>query len=210
MKKLLKMLKKPNVLRPLLVVIVSVLLTGGIYFYVTTESRVSIENSLISAPVTVVTSTMPGVLKEVYVTEGQQVAKGDKLATVGTTVVYAFSEGVVTEVDKQIGSVASTSTPIVKLVDKNEMRVDGALDENKGLDRIKVGQVVSFTVDALAGKTFWGYVDEVSPTAKQTQAAFSISSERPTQQFEVFAHFDTSANPTIKNGMSAKMTVFTK
>jgi multidrug efflux pump subunit AcrA (membrane-fusion protein) len=90
-----------------------------------------------------------------------------------------------------------------------DMRVAGTIDENKGLDKVKIGQTVSFTVDALPGTTFWGYVDEISPTAKQTQLQFSVSSERPTQQFLVYARFNSYAYPQIKNGMSAKMTVYT-
>jgi multidrug resistance efflux pump len=78
------------------------------------------------------------------------------------------------------------------------------------LDQIKVGQVVSFTIDAFPGKTYWGYVDEVAPTAKTSQLSFSISSERPTQQFIVYARFNSAKYPEIKNGMSAKMTVYTK
>ena len=90
------------------------------------------------------------------------------------------------------------------------MRVTGTIDENKGLNTIHVGQVVSFTIDALPGKTFWGYVDEISASAVAPAFSFSTSSERPTQQFTVYAKFDTSANPAIKNGMSAKMVVYTK
>jgi multidrug resistance efflux pump len=90
-----------------------------------------------------------------------------------------------------------------------DMRVTGTIDENKGLDSVKIGQIVSFTVDALPGEIFWGYIDEISPTAKQTQLQFSVSSERPTQQFLVYARFNAYAYPQIKNGMSAKMTVYT-
>jgi multidrug resistance efflux pump len=89
------------------------------------------------------------------------------------------------------------------------MRVAGTIDENKGLDKIHVGQVASFTVDAYPGKKFWGYVDEISQTANQTQASFSISSTRPTQQFTVYVRFNANDYPELKNGMSAKMVVFT-
>jgi hypothetical protein len=40
--------------------------------------------------------------------------------------------------------------------------------------------------------------------------SFSTSSERATQQFSVYAKFDATAYPAIKNGMSAKMVVYTK
>ena len=90
------------------------------------------------------------------------------------------------------------------------LRVTGTIDENKGLNSIRVGQVVSFTVDALPGNTYWGYVDEISPSAVAPAFSFSTSTERATQQFTIYAKFDTTAYPTVKNGMSAKMVVYTK
>ena len=111
--------------------------------------------------------------------------------------------------NNQVGGSVSPQTPLVQLIDPSQMRVSGTIDENKGLDQIHVGQVVSFTVDAYPGKTFWGYVDEVAQTAKTTQASFSISNERPTQQFQVYARFNATAYPELKNGMSAKMEIFT-
>jgi multidrug resistance efflux pump len=104
----------------------------------------------------------------------------------------------------------STQTQLVQLINTNNIRVAGTLGENKGLNQIRVGQVTSFTVDAFPGKMYWGYVDEISPSAKQTQLSFSISSERPTQQFVIYAKFNAAQYPEIKNGMSAKMTVYTK
>lgn len=109
-----------------------------------------------------------------------------------------------------IGSIISSQNPVVSLIQLPDLRVDGTIDENKGLNDIKVGQVASFTVDAFPGEIYWGFVDEISPTAKQTQLTFSISSERPTQQFDVFVKFDPRLYPEIKNGMSAKLTVFVK
>ena len=90
------------------------------------------------------------------------------------------------------------------------LRVAGTIDENKGLNYLRVGQVVSFTVDALPGQSYWGYIDEISPTAVTSAFSFSTSTERTTQQFTVYAKFDSSAYSAIKNGMSAKMTVYTK
>ncbi|NTU47154.1 HlyD family efflux transporter periplasmic adaptor subunit [Candidatus Roizmanbacteria bacterium] len=210
MKNILKKLKNPKIFRPLLVVLISTGIVTGLFFYFKMVNRVSIENSTVSAPIITISPTTAGTLKQVFVVEGQTVKKGDALAAVGSEILYAYTGGIITATNKQFGSIASAQTAVVTMINSSEMRIDGSLDENKGLRDVKIGQPVSFTVDALPGKTFWGYVDEVASTAKQTQAAFSISSERPTQQFEVYARFDASHNPEIKNGMSAKMTVYTK
>ena len=209
MKKIFAKLNNPKIIRTLIALILICIILGGIFFYLKTEQRVSIENSLVSSPIIPLSSSLPGKLKTVSAIEGQEVKKGDAVAIVGTEIVRSYTDGIIVEANKQIGSFVSPQTPIVKMIDTNEMRIDGTIDENKGLNQIKVGQVVSFTIDAIAGKTFWGYVDEIAQSAKQTGATFSISSERPTQQFEVYARFDAKKYPEIKNGMSAKMIIFT-
>lgn len=209
MKKVLAKFRKPKVIRTLGIVIGLLLLVGVVLFFLKTENRVSIENSIVSGPITTLSSTTPGELRTVFVTDGQKVKKGDSLAIVGSEIIRAPFDGVIVSTNQQTGSLVSSQVPVVQVIDPTKIRIDGTIDENKGLNDIKVGQVVSFTIDALPRKTFWGYVDEVADTAKQTQLSFSISSERPTQQFDVFANFAASQYPEIKNGMSAKMTVYT-
>jgi multidrug resistance efflux pump len=197
--------------RRVFIAIIAILLALGAYIYILkSENRVQIENSLINTPVITISPDQPGKIMEWYVTNGNSVKKGDLLALVGTQKLKAYTDGLVTAVNNQRGSIASSQTPVVQMIDLSSMRVDGTIDENKGLNQIKVGQIASFTVDALPGNTYWGYIDEVSPSAKQTQLAFSISSTRPTQQFDIFVKFDSYSHPEIKNGMSAKITVYTK
>ncbi|HUD09739.1 MAG TPA: efflux RND transporter periplasmic adaptor subunit [Patescibacteria group bacterium] len=209
MKNLIAKIKNPQFLRVILVVIVAVLLIGGYIGYQLLRDRVSIEDSLVQAPIITISPEVPGAIIDVKVYEGERVKKGDTLAIVGTSSLNAYQDGLVVSTDNAIGSLASSQTPVVEMINFADMRIAGTIDENKGLDKIKVGQVVSFTVDAIPGQTFWGYVDEISPTAKQTQLQFSVSSERPTQQFIVYARFNAFGYPQIKNGMSAKMTVYT-
>ena len=78
------------------------------------------------------------------------------------------------------------------------------------LDRLQVGDPVTFTVDAFGSKQFSAVVDEISPTSQQSQVVFNISDQRAEQQFDVKARFDTTANPELKNGMSARMWIYTQ
>ncbi|HEX7042763.1 MAG TPA: efflux RND transporter periplasmic adaptor subunit [Patescibacteria group bacterium] len=210
MKNLFAKLKNPKILKPILIVIIILATISGYYFYQIKQGRVFIDDSLIEAPIIAVAPSAPGKLLSTNVYEGQNVKKGDPLANVGSQTLYADTNGLVIMSNNQIGSLVSATSPVVQLINPIDLRVAGTIDENKGLSDIKVGQVASFTVDALPGKTFWGYIDEISPSAKTTQVAFSISSERPTQQFVVYARFNASDYPQIKNGMSAKMTIYTK
>jgi multidrug resistance efflux pump len=197
-------------LRVIIGIVLIVLLVGGYLFYQTKTGRVSIVNSLIEAPTINIVSSTTGVLSSIPVHEGQRVTKGDALAVVGSNTLRADSDGLVTSISQDTGSTVGPASALMQMINPDHLRVDGTIDENKGLDQIKVGQVASFTVDAFSGKTFWGYVDEISPSAKQTQLSFSISSERPTQQFQVYVRFNAHKYPEIKNGMSAKITVYTK
>lgn len=209
MKNQLKKIKNPSVFKPLLIIGMILLVIAGYVLWQERLGRVFIDDSLVNAPLVSVNAPLAGTLTQLHVYEGQQVKKGDSLATVGGQSVYAATDGLVVMTDNQIGSSVNQQTPLVEMVNAQDMRIAGTIDETKGLSDIHVGQVVSFTVDALPGQTFWGYIDEISPTAKATQVAFTISSERPTQQFVVYAKFNAAAYPAIKNGMSAKMTIFT-
>ena len=181
-----------------------------VYYFLKSSDRIFIEKSMVQAPITSISADTPGKLMKNLVFEGDSVKKGDSLAIVGTDTLKSYADGEVIKVNQQIGSIVNAQTPVVQTINLNDMRIDGTIDENKGLDKVKTGQPVSFTIDTYPGKTYWGYVDEIAPSAKQTSLAFSISSERPTQQFEVFVKFDAHKYPEIKNGMSAKMYVFTK
>ncbi len=204
-----KKLKNPQVLKKIGIIVAVIALIVGIFYFEKTHGRVSIEDSLVNAPISSIAPTTPGTLSELDVYEGQTIKKGDKLAIVGGQTLFANTDGVVIMAANQLGNTMSTTTPVVQVIDPNNMRIAGTIDENKGLNTIHVGQVASFTVDALGGKTFWGYVDEISPSAKTTSLSFSISSERPTQQFVVYVRYDANMYPAIKNGMSAKLTIFT-
>lgn len=210
MKKLIAYLKDPKIIRRILIIAAIIAIVASYYFYQKTQGRINIVNSQVSAPLINIAPSAPGKLTELDATEGHSVKTGDVLAIVGTETIRAQNDGLVVMATNQVGGNVSQTQPLIQMIKSQDLRIAGTIDENKGLSQIKVGQVVSFTVDALPGKTFWGYVDEIAPMAKQTQLAFSISSERPTQQFQIYTRFDSNSFSQIKNGMSAKMTVFTK
>ncbi|MCL5438759.1 MAG: efflux RND transporter periplasmic adaptor subunit [Patescibacteria group bacterium] len=196
--------------RLLAIIICVIAIAGGTFYYITTVNRVYTDSAQVSAPIINVSPSVSGKLLSVNVYEEEKVKKGDELAVFDSDTVKAYTDGIIITVNKTIGTIMNAQTPAVQMIDPNEIRIVATIDENKGLNNVRVGQPASFTIDALPGKTFWGYVDEVAPSAKQTQMSFSISSERPVQQFNVYIKFNVNANPEIKNGMSAKVTIYTK
>lgn len=209
MKKLFQSLRNPKVLKKVILALLVLAVFCGVVYFEAKRDRVFIDNSLIDAPIINISPNTSGKLLEIDVYEGQKIKKGDTLAVVGSQTLHADTDGLIIMANEQIGALLNSQTPVAQMINLSDMRVAGTIDENKGLSDVRVGQVASFTVDALPGETFWGYVDEVSPSAKQTQLSFSISSERPTQQFVVYVKFDANKYPEIKNGMSAKITVYT-
>ena len=166
MKKLLGKLKNKNALRALLFILVITFSWGGYLYYEQHRDRVFIDDSVVSAPTIAMTPATAGQLLETDVYEGEMIKKGDPVAIVGSQTIYSNTDGMVIMANNQTGSMTSMQTPVAQIIDTSNMRIAGTIDENKGLNQIHVGQVISFTVDALPGKNFWGYVDEVSPSAR--------------------------------------------
>ncbi|HVY68101.1 MAG TPA: HlyD family efflux transporter periplasmic adaptor subunit [Patescibacteria group bacterium] len=185
-------------------------IAGGLLYWQSSSTRVKIDDSLISAPVIELSPTAGGQLQEVYVNEGDTVAANTPVAKVGDEIIKTKTAGLIVNTQKDIGKSFNPGQAVVGMVDPGELRVVGTIDENKGLDKIRVGQLASFTVDAFGSKKYYGVVDEVSPTSHQTDVVFNISDNRPTQQFDIKVRFDPSQYPELKNGMSAKITIFVK
>jgi multidrug resistance efflux pump len=210
MKKKFSLFKNRGFLKIVFGICLFVVLFGSYIFTEKSNGRIFIDNSTIQAPIIVVSPSTAGKVQEMDVKEGQTVENGDTLAVVGSETLRAVTDGLVISAPDLTGGAVNQATQLVQMIRPASMRVVGTIDENKGLNEIHVGQVVSFTVDALPNQTFWGYIDEISPSAVAPAFSFSTSSERPTQQFSIYAKFDSTANLAIKNGMSAKMVVFTK
>jgi multidrug resistance efflux pump len=174
----------------------------------TTSQRVYIEEASIQAPLINLAPSAPGILQEVYVHEGDLVNANTPVARVGNELVKAKVAGVIVSVPETIGAQVTPAQAVVAMIDPKQLRVVGEVDENKGLDRIKIGDPVTFTVDAFGKKQFSGIIDEVAPTANSAGIVFNISGTRSTQQFDVKARFDSEAYSALKNGMSARMWVY--
>ncbi len=209
MKNRLGFLKNKKILRIIASVALIILLVGGFWFWQTRRDRIYIDDSLINATIIPISAPLSGILTEVDAQEGKLIKRGDTIAVVGGQAIRSQTDGLIVTANDAIGGTITPEIVLAQLIDPSQMRVVGTIDETKGLDKIHIGQPASFTVDAYPGQTFWGYVDEISQTAKQTQAAFSISSERPVQQFQVYVRFDASKYPQLKNGMSAKLIIYT-
>lgn len=184
----------------------------GLYYYVNSKV-VYIDLSQIQAPLINLSPTNSGVLQALYVNPGDMVTANQPVALVGDQVVEAQTAGEIVSTNNDIGEYMNTLTgqgTVATMIDPTQLRVVGNLDENKGLDDVQVGDPATFTVDAFGSEQFKGVVDEVAPTSEQSDVVFNISDERPTNQFAVYVRFDPSEYPQLKNGMSARIWVYTQ
>ena len=197
------------ILTGLVALIIIVAAVGSIYWRIT-SMRISIDTASIEAPEIDLSPSTPGILEDVYVNEGDSVAANTTVARVGDQLIQTKVAGIILSVPDTVGAQVNAGTAVVTMIDPTSLRVVGEIDENKGLSRIAVGDSVTFTVDAFGSQTFSGVVDEVAPTSNQSGVVFNISNQRETQQFDIKARFDTSEYPQLKNGMSARMWIYTK
>ena len=181
---------------------------AGVAYYAASAHSISIDQTQISAPIADLSPTTGGVLRSLNVTAGQIVPPNTVVAQVGVELIKSTEGGLVLSTSGGIGDQVPPGQTVVEMIDPSALRVVGQLDENKGLSRVKIGDPVTFTVDAFGGQQFQGVVDEIAPTSNQSGIVFNISDQRQVQQFDIKARFDTSKYPQIKNGMSARMTIY--
>ncbi len=191
-----------------LIIFVFAVLLAGVLYLSTEENQVYIENSLVDAPVISLSSETPGVLDYIFVKEGDHVTAGMTVAEVNGTPIKAQIDGLVTSVFNTPGQIVNSETPIVNMIDPQQLRIVGALEEDKGLKDIKVGQKAVFTLDAFGSEKFDGVVDSIGQTSAAQDIVFSISSTRQEKNFDVYVKFDANQYPQIKSGMSAKIWVY--
>ncbi len=185
-----------------------ILALGGFLFWQSSNGTIFIENSYVNAPIINLSGNTAGTLNALYVSEDEVIAADTPVALVGTNTVTSKQNGVITHIENSIGAFFAPGQAVVSMIHPEDMRVVGTIDETKGLDQIKAGQNATFTVDAFGSKTYVGTVESVSETSDDTGVVFSISDKRPTKKFDVKIKFDVTKYPELKNGMSAKITVY--
>src|SRR5437868_4610404 len=118
-------------------------IAGGIIYWIMTSQSVYIDSSSIQAPLINLSPSSPGILQEVYVRVGDQINADTPVARVDNGLVKSKVAGVVVSVPETIGAQVSPAQAVVSMIDPKQMRVVGEVDENKGLNRIKIGDPVT-------------------------------------------------------------------
>ncbi len=190
------------------IIILIVSIVAGFIVLKTQQSQVYMDSAYIDAPIVSLTPAVSGILQNIFVREGDEVSAHTAVAQVGTSLIKTKTAGIIVVVPNTIGALVSPATAVVSMIDPSQLRVVGKIDEDKGLNRMSVGDRAMFTVDAYSSKKYVGVVDEVSPISAQSGIVFNISDKRETKQFIVKVRFDSGVYPELKNGMSARIWVY--
>ena len=207
---ILKMLKTDAALMVLGAFAIVAVAASAFLFVRADDGRVVSDKARISGTVTDLAPQAAGTLDETYVRPGDTVAANAPVARVGGELVKAKVAGEILSVRDEIGTRFNAGQSVATMLDRSTLRVEVRIEEDKGLKDISAGQPAAFTVDAFGSKRYVGTVDEVSPTSRASGAVFSISDKRETQEFNVQVRFDAGTYAEIKNGMSAKVVIFTR
>ena len=182
---------------------------SGVAYWKYSSGRIYTDKAEISAPTSDLAPQNAGILQEVFVKQGDYINANSIVARVDNELIKTKDAGVVTKTQDSIGKLFNRGEAVVTVVNPNDLRVVGHIDEDKGLNEIKIGQHATFTVDAFGSKKFDGIVDEISPSARQGDIVFNISDKRETRVFDVKIRFNTTQYPELQNGMSAKLWIYT-
>lgn len=180
-----------------------------VYYFLFIRGRVYTDQATVSAPQINLSATAGGELKAILVKPGEEVNANTPVAQVGDELITTQTSGLIISVNNNIGQIFSPGQTVVSMIDPSQLRVVVQLDEDKGLADIRIGQRAIFTVDAFGSRQYIGTVDEISPTADESAVVFNISDTRQTKQFDVKIRYDIDVYPELKNGMSAKVTIYT-
>jgi len=191
-----------------MLVVIILAIAGGLIYFKTIADKISIDKAEISASQIVLAPKAPGLLEEVFVNVGDKILADTVVARVGNNLIKTDVAGTVIAAQNNIGTLYNPGQPVVTVVQDSELKVVGQLAEDKGLKDVKVGQTALFTVDAYGSNKYFGVVDEVSATSRESGVTFNISDKRETKIFDIKIRFDETAYPELKNGMSAKIWIY--
>jgi len=189
----------------LLTIILVAAVVLGVAYWMDQQRYVYTDKVQVDAPLIKLSPIIGGVLKEVYVSQGDRLYAHETVARIGDEMIKTQVSGIAVIVNKDIGSLYGPGQAVVTMVDPTQLRLIAQVQEDKGLALVHSGEPVKFTVDAFDGKEFEGRVESVSETSHAGDVVFNISDQRQTQNFDVKIWYDVNRYPELQNGMSAKV-----
>ncbi len=145
---------------------------------------------------TAYTADADGKVREVSVTKGQRVKKGDKLVRLSTGTLEADFDGTVVKVDVEKGDEVRAGDSLVQVADTDHMKVSFRIGESD-IGHVAEGQAVRVTV-ASQGASFASVIDSID---------YVSYTGNNVAYYPATVLVDTSGTGDIHNGMQATVTI---
>lgn len=106
-------------------------------------------------------------IRNLFIEEGQSVAKGDPLLSIDSGLVFkAPFSGTITNLTLSKNEIAMPGTPILELIDMRNAYILVSLDQESAL-RVKAKQTVQLSFESIRGHVYNGEVERIYPSHGQ-------------------------------------------
>ncbi|HJV46491.1 MAG TPA: efflux RND transporter periplasmic adaptor subunit [Bacillota bacterium] len=209
-----------------IILILMIVVGGGIgyYYWYQGSHYVSTEDARIDGDTYRVMPRISGKLTSLQMKEGETVLADQIVGqqdTVNLTTglldnanLRAPITGTVMKTLAKEGEVVSPGQPIALVVDKSHLYVSANIEETN-INRIKLGEVVEFTIDSFPGHTLYGKVTEIG---NGTNSSFSLlpavntsgNFTKVTQRIQIKMSIDDQQGLALSPGMNVFLKIHVK
>lgn len=151
-----------------------------------------------------ITTRFNGLVKNIAVQLGQEVAKGDELVTVepvafgGQPVTLRSPiSGKVIQQNAVVGQPVTFETVLMEVADMSEVLVKGALYETPHLAHLKTGQKATAQIGIYEGRLFEGAVQKIDAGPSQDSRALHV--------YALFRNEDGALRPNLRGTLSVEL-----
>lgn len=200
----------------LLLMVISLAATGGYYWY-ENANYVKTEDAHIDADIVKVSPQVAGQIAELAFEEGDEFAAGDILGRLSDVALppggnydlinlRAPIDGMIIKKTGHVGEIASPGQAVAMMADLDALYVTANIEETD-LAKIKVGQAVDFSVDAVPGSKFHGRVLSLGEATASTFSLLPTSNSsgnftKVVQRIPIKISIDDASDKRLLPGMN--------
>ena len=194
---------------PILVTVVLLIIAGGAYFVYNSSnsSSTAVFSGTIEANETNIPTMLGGQVRQVYVSEGDEIVKGQPLVTVHS-VTSGMNEEITSPIDGvvltslvQVDEFAPAGSTVMVVASLNDLNLKIYVPENL-YGQIELGQSFPISVDSFPNQTFNGTVNYISNQAEFTPRNVQTIDSRKTTVYAIQLALDPTGG-MLKPGMPA-------
>ena len=149
----------------IIVFIITAIFAGSTILGITLVQRgrnyLTTDNARVTTSLVYIASNIPGTLERFNITEGQHVSENEILGWVENgEAMRSPVNGLVVYTDVSQGQMVPPMQPLAVIADTSRIHIQANIEETD-IQRVRLGQSVSVTVDGLGNQEFSGYVSNI-------------------------------------------------